>query len=489
MAITQNRVYSDPNLGAAFSNIAQMFAPPSAGDLAGYATANAKNAEASRLADFYAGVTGYSTDEFDRRAAALGIVNPTQGFGARNMDDATKRYGYDTQAATSRANNAATNQQALLSTLYGPLSENQTRPALPDGIASMYGLPEIAPERGIVNVAQGERSVLPDGTVIDGAAKPLSETEVLGSILQGLPAQDQRARALQGVDLAKVQGADGLARYVFEPDAVGMTPAPSASGGTPRNYVAPGGQRGVTLNGTTDAATGAAIPAGAQIFGTNVQGSATETGIAPTVANQTESNKTEAVLNAMDADITAMEQLLRNNPGVAGAPGAIRGFAQNLATSVGEVLGAYGKDMSAGAAVMLEDVQQAAQMAAPNRDPAIAQFNVGLANMAYRLAQMNNPSGEVSRQAFERAMETLSGGLFANNQSTLEALGAMRGQVNRNREAYLGTLRAPGQETPTAPAAPAAADGIPTVATPEEARMLPSGTQFRDPQGNLRVVP
>ena len=41
MAITTNRVYNDPALGAAFSNLASAFMPPGGGDLAGYASAAA----------------------------------------------------------------------------------------------------------------------------------------------------------------------------------------------------------------------------------------------------------------------------------------------------------------------------------------------------------------------------------------------------------------------------------------------------------------
>lgn len=484
MAITGNRNYNDPALGAAFGNLASLFAPPGGADLAGYATANAKNEEAQRLAELFA--AGLTPSE---KAALTGVAaygSTPQGFTYKtDQDNATQRYGYDTSAATSRANNEADNAAALAQLYATPVLVNEGQTAfLPQQTQEATGLPGMF--TGAVSTQPGERVTLPGGQVVEGAPKPMTEDELRAQLLSGMPAAQQNAWAFGNTPLESVI-MDGQPTYTTRPEAIGQQPVPSASGGTPRNYVTPDGQRGTTLNGIVDAATGLPLPAGTQTFNTALQGGQTETGLAPTTANQTEANKVEATLNAMDADIDAMASLLQNNPGIAGAPGAIRGVAQNFVTSVGEVIAAYSAQ-APDAMMTLEQAQGLVQQAAPGpRDPAIAQFNVQLANMAYRLAQMNNPSGEVSRQAYERAMESLTGGMFANNASTLEALGAMKQQVARNREQYLGTLRQPGQPVPSG-AAPQDS-GIPTVATPEEARMLPSGTRFRDPNGNIRVVP
>lgn len=167
-----------------------------------------------------------------------------------------------------------------------------------------------------------------------------------------------------------------------------------------------------------------------------------------------------ANLDALDADLAAYEQLLRNNPGVAGLPGDIRGTAQNAISSVQELSAAFG-DIAPNAAMSLEQVQGALSTIAPNRDPNIQKAKQMQANLAYRVAQMNNPSGEVSRQAFERSYEAISGGFFANNQSALEGVLALKDQSARNRIQVNG-LRNPQAPTdpmgPPAPATPAAAE-------------------------------
>ena len=62
------------------------------------------------------------------------------------------------------------------------------------------------------------------------------------------------------------------------------------------------------------------------------------------------------------------------------------------------------------------------------------------AELAYQFAQLQNPSGEVSRQAYERSLDAITGGTFANNASALagvtgfrEMLGSKRIQVDRLR--------------------------------------------------------
>lgn len=469
--------YNDPTLGAAFNNIASMFAPPSGSDLAGYATANAKNQEAQRLAQLYndAGLSDFDQTVFDRQAIATGLYNPTQSFYAQDQNNSTARYGIDTTSATSITNNTADNERALMEAIIGaatdPVSQDAARPGFNPadfGVAA----PAVAP--------------------FAGPRSPLSETQVMGGIIGGLPEADQTALALSDIPVEQVIMGDGP-QFVRRPDAVGLTPYDKPTGATEtQNYQTPATVdpvTGVTVPGKNgsayfdpavkdwrDTATGERLPANSVTYSAGLTGDSAGTGLNPTTSNLTASNSLEATLNAMDADIANLQGLLNSNPGIAGLPGAIFGTAQDAASVAGEFAAAFGQ-MAPDAALTAEQVQRAAQAITPNRNPAIMQYNMGIANLAYRLAQMNNPSGEVSRQAYERSLESLQGGMFANNQSSLEALDALSQQVSRNRETQLQTLRNPGQGAAPSPPTP------PAPAVPEE------GMEIENPNtGERRVL-
>lgn len=233
MPIVGNRFYNDPNIGAAFANIASLFAPPSAQDTAAYAVAKAKNAETQRLSDLFA--AGKSPSE---QAALIGVQDygaTPSGFTYKvDTDNATQRYGYDTQAQTSLTNNRLDNQRSLIGSLYGPISEGQIRPAVPDAIAGMFGLPAMPAEQGIVSLNQGETAVLPGGGTLAGAPKPLSEAEVKGAILQGLTPADQRNVVTEGVPVEQILDPTGKPKIVARNDAIGQQPyiKPSADSST-----------------------------------------------------------------------------------------------------------------------------------------------------------------------------------------------------------------------------------------------------------------
>jgi hypothetical protein len=94
-----------------------------------------------------------------------------------------------------------------------------------------------------------------------------------------------------------------------------------------------------------------------------------------------------------------------------------------------------------------------------------------------------------------------------NAAANADKISAEAERKRKELEEYYATKAAPATPAPAAPApAPeggsevptsglptpspqASADGIPTMATPEDARKLPKGAKFRDPQGNIRTNP
>lgn len=234
-------IYNNPAIGEGFKNLASIFAPPSGSDLAGYATAGAKREEAARLAEMfnYARDPAFNQSTFDRLGQAAGQWNPANGYYAVDTNAATTRRGQDLSAATSLQTNAADNVRALeqtrlqgqndLAKLYAtPVTVAQGATVyVPGQTADASGLPRVL--GGNINVGQGERTVTPDGRVIEGAAKPLGETEVKAQLLQALKPNEQRAVAMQGVNVEQVIGPDGKPTYVNRPDAAGQTPVATAS--------------------------------------------------------------------------------------------------------------------------------------------------------------------------------------------------------------------------------------------------------------------
>lgn len=463
MPVVGNRYFNDPSLGQAFSNLANVFAPPSGSDLAGYAAAKQKREEAARLAELfnYAKDPNYDQAQADRMGVLGGLYAPTQSYHAVGVHDATARRGQDVTASTSRANNAADNARALeaarlanttdiTQSLLAPVGEGATR-FVPPSIADMFGLP--GTQVGNVAAAPGERIVTPDGREIMGAPKPLSETELKAQILGTLPAKEQRAAALNGVDVQNVVGENGVPEIVFRPDSVGRQPYfNKGAEAKPQNAVAlmPDGRTRVpALQGPdgrwVHAQTGQALPEGIQIFDLpKATGSASDVGLAPTTANQTGANNQEAEVSRTLNLLDVYEHALDNNPGALGLAGLIRGTAQNAvatATDFAQAFGGTAPEVQAAA----DNLRAGLEGVAPELfDTSIPEIAFLQGTLAYSLARTENPSGEVSRQAYERALERVrGGGMLANTQSAKAAVGALRKVVNSQLEA-IRTLRAPG---------------------------------------------
>lgn len=454
MPVQTNRYYNDPALGAAFSNLAGMFAPPSGADLSGYATAAAKKEEAARLAELfnYAKDPAVQQDVFDRLGQATGQWTPAQGY-----------YGVNVGAQTSRANNAADNQRALqtnaadneralraaamenqrsaITSLYGSLAPGEIAPAVPADIAGLVGLPGI-----------DQRA---------GAPKPLTESEFKAQqqqrLLESGQLNDQMLLdTILGAETpVQAVGPNGEPMFMSPGEAV-RTGAPAyvnkGAQAKPQNAVAlmPDRKTRVPAIQGPDgkwvhAQTGQQLPEGIEIFDLpKAEGSAADVGFAPTTANQTSANNQEAEVTRALSTLDLYENLISNNPGSIGLVGLIRGTAQNTAATLQDLAASFGKsapELEAAANTIREDL---AGVAPEFFDPSIQQAEFLQGALAYGLARTENPSGEVSRQAFERALERVrGGGLLANQQSAKAALGAYRSVLQSQLDA-IRTLRAPG---------------------------------------------
>lgn len=155
--IKSSPYFNSPAFATISSNLAGLFEPPSGTDVAGYATADAKRAEMSRIAQLfdYSQAKDFDQQRFDRMGAATGQWTPSQGYYAVDQGNATQRYGYDRTFEASRLNNADDNARALAERqmqesglmerqLASPIAVNQDqRVYIPPGVAAQVNVPEI----------------------------------------------------------------------------------------------------------------------------------------------------------------------------------------------------------------------------------------------------------------------------------------------------------------------------------------------------------
>jgi len=480
-----NPLYQDPALAEAIGNLTGMFGPPKGADLAGYATAAAKKAEASRLATLFQEAQNPTFDKtrFDRMGQAAGQWNPSNGY-----------YGTDLTAQTSLTNNAADNARALQQTqmkeagdttrtMLGPVAAGATR-FVPPSIASMY---QVAPtQTGVVEVKQGETATLPDGRVLSGRAPDLNESQFKAqqfARLQGsgqLTDQQIHDMAIGEKSPVVALGPDGKTAVYMSPGEAARTrspvaAAPSSAAAKPSPFVARLAD-GTTVpanqlpDGTyADAQTGAKIEGKFSVFNVPTpQGSALDVGlVSPTGANNTAANSLEAHAAMTLQRIQDFKKLLVGNPGVLGATGTIRGYAQDVGSFIDEMSQVYGGKIPAMKSI--DDVRKLADDVALKRgyDPAIRQARSMALEMAYNEAKMHDPSGEVNVREMEKFLDKYNGGL-GGNQNVLASLDELERLTNTKLKTQVGTLRAPGKTQPSAgsPTVPAAA-AAPAPAGPE----------------------
>ena len=463
MAIRANR-YNDPAIGAIFENIASMFAPPSAGDTVNYAQAREINQKADIIEKLksdprYAGAdAGILANLFD----------PTNSFYAQDQNDATARRAQDVTAATSRANNAADNRRAFATSMFQPLAQGETRPDVPLDISTLFGVDAALP-------------------AAVGAPKPLSETEARGALIQNAPPlTDQQLIALTmgTTPVENIVTPEGP-RTVLRIDAVGQEPYfNKGAEAKPElySYRTPDGRSGTAIlqtdGGLVDSQTGQALPEGTRAAKANVQGTAEEV-LAPTTANATEANRRRAELTRTLNTLDLYQGLLTNNPGAIGLPGLIRGTAQNAVEVAKDLASSFGTSTPQ-VQEFATDIQNGLKNVAPELfDPSIAEASFYQGTLAYALARTENPSGEVSRQAYDRALDRVQGGFLQNTASSKAAVDAFR-KVLETELSAISTL-----DDPSKARTDTSYQGDANVARPvsdADYDALPSGALFVDPE-------
>lgn len=196
--------FNDPAIGQAFSGLASMFAPPSAQDQ--YAAAKA--AETAQSIRYRNDLAALDTSDPNYKAIA-------DKFYTLN-GDAPGYYNIDTQAATD-----------ITRAMLAPVGANETR-FVPPSIADMYKVDPM--QIGVVSTSEGAKSTLPSGQTIMGPEKPLTDSQVKGSILARQKPAVQDAAVLSDIPVETVMGANGRPEYVRRADAVGKQPIQKDSG-------------------------------------------------------------------------------------------------------------------------------------------------------------------------------------------------------------------------------------------------------------------
>ena len=438
MPIRTSRFYNNEDVGNAMSNIAAMFAPPDSGDMANYALARGRNQQNDIIAKL---AMDPANQSFDRQSIIADLYDPTQSFYRVDQDNATARRGQDISASTSRANNAADNQRAFITSMFGPVNEGQIRPEVSADIAGMFGV----------------NSALPS---VAGTPKPRSETEVRGGMIQDLRDRglitDENLMSLimSDVNAENVVGPDGKPVVVPRSQAFNREPYfnPSAAA-KPENAMA------ILSNGTrvparqnTDgvwvhAQTNEVLPPDVQVVKMpNIEAQTTgdAIGIGKPTANNIDQRLVD--LGLLKNSVTQLASLIKSSPASQGVVGAIRGTAQNIIQTggeLGQMLGGTAAEVAASVRDGLLDANIAADF-----DPNIPAIEALGNTLAFQYAKAMG-GDRMSNEMYRNAKQSLGlDGWDANQATTLAKLQAILERA-QSEEQYLYDIRQGGISRPT----------------------------------------
>lgn len=482
MPTRSNGYFNNEGFAQAASNLSSLFAPPSGADAAGWATASAKRAEAARLAELfaYAKDPAFNREQFDRLGVGAGSWAPTQSFYKVGVDDATTRRGQDVSASTSRSNNAADNARALEAarlqqagetarTMLAPVGQGATR-FVPPSIADMYG---VAPQQiGVIAAAPGETNYLPDGRVVSGTPKPMSTDELAATVMaSGLKDGSIRPGDVAGAKMGspvQVQTPAGP-QYAFPGSAVGQAPYEKPTKPTNGLGVLPDGTQVPAAQGPDGkwfhAQTGQPLPPDVRIMDMpRPQGTNADLGVGKPTANRLE----QSLIDAAVAKGTAVKlrDLIQQSPASQGAVGWLRGTAQSLLQTGGELAQFFGGDL----AKINEAIRSgAADMSLAGAfDPNIPAIEMLSNLLAFQYAKMT--TGERLSNEMLRASRSALGleGLTANQADATARLNQAIERITAQETIYRDAMKnGVGATTIVPPPAPMpGAPGAPQSAAP-----------------------
>lgn len=486
MPVRLSRFYNDPNIGQGFQNLAGAFAPPDGTEMLAGAKAVAEQQKARRLAEFYdlSKSPTVTRQQIENQGIGAGLFNPGQGY-----------YAVDQGNATTLRTNAADNARALQvarmqesgqldRAMIAPIGQDQVR-NIPSGIAGMYGTPQV--QYGLASLQQGEKQVRPDGTVLQGNDKPLSEADVKGAILAGLPQGDQRVAVLGSTPVENVVGADGKPQIAFRADAVGQQPAATpVAPQSATNYRTPDGAEGTAVlknGGLVDSQTQQPIPQGSRQFSTAVQGTKDETGLGTGNVNKAGQQLLDIQI-AEDA-LNKHEALIKASPGALGGLGAARRTFQDIVSTGGELAEVLKKsDVDVQNLISQGRIAPDVMKRFGNFDPNLPAIEASRQRLIAALAAATSSDGNVSNRDVARIEAQVGGnGVFSGDQDALARLGATRADLQSRRGFLQKANPQAGANFPgaTAPVAPAPAQPTAAPAQPEQ--------WVRDSNGKLVRAP
>lgn len=424
MPTRQNRYFNNPQMASAFSNLAGIFAPPSAQDFYAQSRTEGQDFENQMRRELFASAGG----DFDRMGMAAGQWNPNQSFYSVDQGNAVAMRGQDLGAQTAQRGQDMSLAQAYAT---NNLTGDQAIPGLPPEIAEALGLNFDLPAV--------------TGQQLGAPATPMSETQVRGANLQAHFDEDEM--------LAAAMAADGVgASNVVTEDGTRMMPTGLAAlqGAEPFvNRGAEAARRPVTLLGpngeqapgafdpTTGSyfmADGSPMPEGYRAANlAQPQGSNEDLGLTTTGQNRADSafiNSTRSleILNELD-------QALADNPGAAGLAGGIQRITQNLVQTVDEVGQLLGggfspEDLAENGMIDNSTYNQYFNKAF---NPQLAEMDILFNQLVWAYAAGQQNDGRVSNQQMEQARNSLGiTGSLSNTAQIRAALGRLRGQFERD---------------------------------------------------------
>jgi hypothetical protein len=428
-----NRYFNDPNMAAAFSNLAGIFAPPSAQDFYAQSKTEGQDFQNKAIADAWSqmtaqGVTPQDQDRYGIAATLFGQgFNPSQSNRSVDIASADRRYGVDVGANTALATNRLDNETRLRGNVLGLAGDPSGSQAIDadmlaaitgvSGLPSLPGAQPVAPTDAQV-LGQNRQSMLDE---IPGLREALAADGIDASNVvtpNGPRMMPTGQAALQGQEPFVNRGAEAAQKIV--------------------TYRTPDGRTGTALFDPTtgslvDQATGAALPEGV------VTGNISDTAEGLTGAqNSRFQAQGSAIAGALDT-IGQLKTIIQSAPASQGLVGSLRGTAQNVIQTGGELGRFFGGTVAEVADAVNQQALDAG-LASEMFDTNIPAVDMLTNVLAWQYAK-SFAGDRVSNEQLRVARDAIGGaGLFNNQANSLARLNQLEQMFVREAQRISPTL-------------------------------------------------